>query len=97
MENLQAFLVKSSSLVYDIIISCLSTVSMYTNIDTDDCIASISEFLKRPSTYMRFQHYSSTTLIEALTIVMKNNRFRFGDLLVKQLMGIALHENEKGG
>ena len=65
-------------------------VSMYTNIDTEECIASISEFLKRQSTYMIFQHYTSKTLIEALIIVMKNNRMRFGDILVKQLMGIAM-------
>ena len=63
--------------------------SMYTNIDRKECIASISEFLKRPSTCMKFQHYYSATLIEAL-IIMKNNCMRFGDLPVKQLMGIAM-------
>ena len=40
--------------------------------------------------YVKFQHYSSVTLIEALIVVMKNNHMRFGDLLVKQLMGIAM-------
>ena len=39
---------------------------------------------------MKFQHYSSATLIEALIIVMKNNRMSFGDLLIKQLIGIAM-------
>ena len=65
-------------------------ISMYTNIDTDDCIARITEYLKHPSTKKRFTHYSTSTLLEALIIVMKNNRMRFGDLLVKQLMGIAI-------
>ena len=64
--------------------------SMYTNIDTDKCIAIISEFLKRPATYMKFQHYPSNTLIEALVLVTKNNRMRFGDILLKQLTGIAM-------
>ena len=63
---------------------------MYTEIDTLDCIASISEFLKKPATYMKFRYYSANALIEALTIVMTNNRMRFGDILVKQLQGIAM-------
>ena len=63
---------------------------MYTNIDMDDCIARITEYLKSPSTKKRFTHYSTSTLLEALIIVMMNNRMRFGDLLVKQLMGITM-------
>ena len=63
---------------------------MYTSIDTDDCIARITEYLKHPSTKKRFTHYSTSTLLEALIIVLKSNRMRFGDLLVKQLMGIAM-------
>ena len=63
---------------------------MYTKIDTDDCIRRISEFLLRKATQEKFPHYHAKALIEALIIVMKNNRFRFGDLLVKQLIGIAM-------
>ena len=71
---------------------------MYTKIDTQKCIDDISKFLKCPTTYMRFQHYpSDTLLIEALIIIiiiiiiiMKNNMMRFSDLLIKQLMGIAM-------
>ena len=51
--------------------------SMYTNIDTKECIASISEFIKRPSTYMKFQHYSSATLIEAPIIIMYSSNRDF--------------------
>ena len=65
-------------------------VSMYTNIDNDDYIARILQFLKRPSTKTRLLHYSTSTLLEAPIIVMKNNRMCFGDILVKKPMGIAM-------
>jgi len=73
----------ASSFTYD-------AISMYTNIDTDDCIARILKYLKLPSTKKRFMHYSVSALLEALVIVMKNNSMRFGDILVKQLIGIAM-------
>jgi len=63
---------------------------MYMNINTDDCIERITEFLKNPASKKRFGHYNTSALVEALILVMKNNRMRFGDLLVKQLMGIAM-------
>ena len=63
---------------------------MYTNINTDDCIKRISEFLKSPASKKRFVHYNTSALVEALILVMQNNRMRFGDLLVKQLTGIAM-------
>ena len=72
------------------IIFTYDAVSMYTNINTDDCVASISEFIKNPSTKTRFPHYNTSAPLKALTIVMKNNRMKFGDLLVKQLTGIAM-------
>ena len=34
--------------------------------------------------------FSYKALIEALTLVMLNNRMRFGDIIVKQLSGIAM-------
>ena len=51
---------------------------------------SITEYLKSPVSKKRFVHYNTSALVEALILVMKNNRMRFGDLLVKQLMGIAM-------
>ncbi|KAL7534531.1 hypothetical protein ACHAXR_005939 [Thalassiosira sp. AJA248-18] len=65
-------------------------VSMYTNIDTEECIARLEAFLLDPQVQKRFQHYPPKALIEAIKIVMRNNRMRFGDLLVKQLIGIAM-------
>ena len=65
---------------------------IYTNINTDDCIERITEYLKSPVSKKRFVHYNTSALLEleALILVMQNNRMRFGDLLVKQLMGIAM-------
>ncbi|KAL7525345.1 hypothetical protein ACHAXR_000963, partial [Thalassiosira sp. AJA248-18] len=65
-------------------------VSMYTKIITQDCIARLSEFLLKASTYNKFQNYSPKALIDAIKIVMLNNRMRFGDIIVRQLIGIAM-------
>ena len=65
-------------------------VSMYTNIDTDECIEALTIFLNRHDIQRRFQHYKPTALVEALKIVMKNNRMKFGDIIVKQVKGIAM-------
>jgi len=65
-------------------------ISMYTNINTDECLARLTEFLTRPSTETRFPHYPAKALVEALALVMKNNRMRFGDIIVQQLKGIAM-------
>ena len=55
----------------------------YTNINTDECLDCLTEFLLRPSTETaRFLHYPAKTLVEVLSLVMKNNRMRFGDIIV---------------
>ena len=63
---------------------------MYTKIDTNECLKHVSEFLLRPSIPEKFTHYPPKTLVEAPTFVMKNYRMEFGDILVKQLTGIAM-------
>ena len=63
---------------------------MYTKIDIEDCIAHLSAFLLDESTKKKFPHYSATPLITAIKIVMRNNRMRFGDIIVRQLIGIAM-------
>ena len=65
-------------------------ISMYTNINTDECLARLTEFLTRPSTETRFPQYLAKALVEALALVMKNNRMRCGDIIVQQLRGIAI-------
>jgi len=65
-------------------------ISMYTNISTNDCIARLTSFLLSPHTSTRYPHLSPQALVEAISIVMKNNRMRFGDLIAHQHKGIAM-------
>ena len=65
-------------------------ISMYTNINTDECLARLTDFLTRLSTETRFPQYLAKALVEALALVMKNNRIRCGDIIVQQLRGIAM-------
>ena len=63
---------------------------MYTNIDTADCIARLSAFLLGEETQAQFPHYPAKALVEAIKLVMTNNRMRFGDIVVKMTRGIAM-------
>ena len=65
-------------------------VSIYTNIDTQDFISRLSNFVLGPETIFKYPHYPAKALVEALTLIMKNNRMRFGDIIAQQLMGIAM-------
>ena len=64
-------------------------VSMYSKIDIDDCIKRLSKLLRDPSIQNKF-NYPTEALIEAITIIMRNNRMNFGDIIVRQLIGIAM-------
>ena len=57
-------------------------VSMYTNIDTDHALAEIRRYL--PLTK------PNKAIMEAITIIMKNNFFQFGDTSWLQLTGTAM-------
>jgi hypothetical protein len=73
--------------------ACLFTydaVSMYTNIDTQQCIDRLTSFLTDEATLERFPHIKANALIEAIDIIMNNNRMRFDDLIMHQHKGIAL-------
>jgi len=65
-------------------------ISMYTNINTEDCISRLSSFLLDPQTKITYPHLCPQALVEALTLVMNNNRMRFGELIVEQHKGIAM-------
>ena len=65
-------------------------VSMYTKIDTEDCISRLSKYLSASTTTSRFNHYSPEALITAIKLVLRNNRMKFGDIIVRQLVGIAM-------
>jgi hypothetical protein len=64
-------------------------VAMYPSIDTADCLARLSEYLSREEIAGKYG-FEPTALLEALKLVMLNNRMRFGDIIVKQLSGIAM-------
>ena len=64
-------------------------ISMYTNIEPKDCLARLSEYLLRPEILNKFS-YPAQALIEAIAIVLGNNRMNFGDITVRQLIGIAM-------
>jgi hypothetical protein len=59
-----------------------NAISMYTNIDTDHAIDEIRQFL--PATK------PNKAIMEAITIIMKNNFFQFGDTSWLQLTGTAM-------
>jgi hypothetical protein len=61
------------------------TVSMYTNINIDDCLNRISSYL---TTIL--DKFECNALIDAKKIVMNNNRMRFGDLIYHQIRGVAM-------
>lgn len=62
-------------------------VSMYTNIDTDACIDIMSKYLRDNAS--RFT-YDAEALIDAIVIVMRNNICNFGDIIQRQIKGIAM-------
>jgi hypothetical protein len=62
---------------------------MSPSINTIDCLARLSGYLSKEEVSGRYG-FSSAALLEAIEIVMFNNRMRFGDIIVKQLSGIAM-------
>jgi hypothetical protein len=64
-------------------------VAMYPSINMAQCIARLLEYLSSPEISSKYG-FSPKALLEALTLVMLNNRMRLGDIIVKQLSGIAM-------
>jgi hypothetical protein len=63
--------------------------AMYPNIDTVQCIERLSNYLTDPNISSKFG-YSPEALLDAIKLVMENNHMRFGDVIVKQVSGIAM-------
>ncbi len=67
-----------------------NAVAMYPNINTANCLARLLVYLSDTEVATKYG-FSLTALLEAMELVMYNNRtMRFGDLIVKQLSGIAM-------
>ena len=60
-------------------------MSMYTNFDIDDSIERIKDYI---STIL--PEIEVKAIIEAMDIVICNNRMRFGDLIFHQIRGVAM-------
>ncbi len=58
---------------------------MYTNIDIDNSISRISSYLKE-----LWDEYECKAIVDAMEIVMKNNRMRFGNLIYHQICIVAM-------
>ena len=65
------------------------TVSMYTNIDTDHDIEVISNWMDSLGAQLP-DKFPINAVKEAMSLVMKNNIFEFGDLHFLQLTGTAM-------
>ena len=83
LENLETLPPNACLFTYD-------AVSMYTNINTEECLQRLESFLSNPATIEKYPHLSPRALIEALHIVMYNNRMKFGNIHVRQHKGIAM-------
>jgi hypothetical protein len=73
--------------------ACIFTynaISMYTNIETEDFINRLSEYLLDPITLKAYPYLTSPAITEALSLVMLNNHMRFKNIVVKQHKGIAM-------
>ncbi|KAL7493317.1 hypothetical protein ACHAWT_002399 [Skeletonema menzelii] len=66
---------------------------MYSNIDSEACLAVMTEYLKKEDTRKRFPHYHPDALIEAISIVLRSNVMKFGDIFVRQITGVAMGIN----
>jgi hypothetical protein len=64
-------------------------IAMYPNINTMQCIDWLSNYLTDSNISSKFG-YSPAALVDATKLVMENNRMRFGDVIVKQVSGIAM-------
>ncbi|KAL7460470.1 hypothetical protein ACHAXS_000922, partial [Conticribra weissflogii] len=64
-------------------------VSMYTNIDTTHALKPIGEFLQDTKDQLP-SDFPVAAVIDALSLIMKNNVFKFGDLYFKQQQGTAM-------
>ncbi|KAL7528050.1 hypothetical protein ACHAWF_002418 [Thalassiosira exigua] len=65
-------------------------VSMYTNINTYDCIKPIVKFLCSAECKAKYPSVKTEVLIKALELVVRNNHMRFDDIIMLQLIGIAM-------
>ena len=67
-------------------------VAMYSNICSTACLEVMTEYLRREDTMANFD-YNPDALIEAISIVLRSNVMKFGDIFVRQITGVAMGIN----
>ena len=73
--------------------TCLVTydaVAMYPSIPPDKCLRRLNEWFRRPEQAHWFEHVPISCVMEALTLVLRNNIMRLGDILAKMIKGILM-------
>jgi len=76
----------------DIHLFTMDAVSMYTNIDTDHALTVIGDYVRTPEATTTLQNHNIAPdiLLTALSIIMRNNVFKFGDTYWYQKTGTAM-------
>ena len=85
-------LLKNTVIPSNVSIFSFDAVSMYSNICSQACLEVMTEYLRRDETRAAFDYYPDA-LIEAISIVLKSNVMKFGDVFVRQTLGVAMGIN----
>jgi hypothetical protein len=72
------------------LIFMFDTVPMCTNMDTEECITHIEEYLLHLNMHYQFHPKNPHTIIDAMSLVMRNNRLQFRDLVIHQMKELAM-------
>ena len=62
-----------------------NAISMYSQIDTNDCIERLTMGLLNPMNQKKYE-YPAKALIEAIKLIMKNNIMNFRDMIVNPFL-----------
>ena len=65
-------------------------VEMYPSIPSDECLQRLDQWFCRPEQAHWFAHVPIDCVMEALTLVLRNNTMRLGDVLAKMIRGISM-------
>jgi hypothetical protein len=85
-------LLKNTFIPSNVSIFSFDAVSMYSNICSQACLEVMTEYLRRDETRAAFDYYPDA-LIEAISIVLKSNVMKFGDIFIRQTSGVAMGIN----
>ena len=67
-----------------------NAIEIYPSIPTDEYCERLERWFKLPNQSKWFKRLRVQTLMDAIKLVMKGNRMKFGDLFTKQIKGVAM-------